>query len=180
MIITRDIRLRAVEREDLPRFTAWLNQPEVANNLAQFLPFSMSDEEDWFENMRKRPREEHPLVIEIPAADGWKPVGNISLMNLDWIARSAEVGLFIGETANWDQGIGTKALRLMLRHAFQTLNLNRVFLRVFDTNPRGIHVYEKVGFIYEGRLRQALYLNGSYHDILIMSVLRDEWLSREE
>jgi len=64
---------------------------------------------------------------------------------------------------------------LLLRHGFLTLNLNRVFLRVFETNPRAIRSYEKAGFIHEGRLRQAEFRDGQYVDILLMSVLRSEW-----
>jgi RimJ/RimL family protein N-acetyltransferase len=64
---------------------------------------------------------------------------------------------------------------LLLRHGFCTLNLNRIFLRVFAENKRAIRTYEKVGFVHEGRLRQAVYKNGAYSDILYMSVLREEW-----
>jgi RimJ/RimL family protein N-acetyltransferase len=66
-------------------------------------------------------------------------------------------------------------MRLLLKHGFETLNLHRIFLRVYETNPRAIRTYEKVGFVHEGRMRQALYRQGQYHDILLMSVLRPEW-----
>jgi RimJ/RimL family protein N-acetyltransferase len=66
-------------------------------------------------------------------------------------------------------------MRLLLRHGFETLNLNRIFLRVYSHNPRAIHVYQKVGFVEEGILRQAHFHNGDYKDVHIMSVLRSEW-----
>ena len=66
-------------------------------------------------------------------------------------------------------------MTLLLRHGFRTLNLNRVYLRVHADNKRAIRTYEKVGFVHEGKLRQAVYKNGKYKDVLLMSVLHDEW-----
>ena len=81
----------------------------------------------------------------------------------------------IGDKSVWNQGYGTETMRLLLRHAFQTLNLRRVFLRVNSDNLYAIRTYEKVGFMHEGRLRQAVYIDGEYDDLLMMSVLRTEW-----
>ena len=66
-------------------------------------------------------------------------------------------------------------MELLVQHGFETLNLNRVALRVFANNARAIRCYEKVGFVHEGRMRQAHYDQGEYIDILWMSILRDEW-----
>lgn len=175
MIYGQRIRLRAPDREDIPRFTAWLNDPEVRAGLTIYLPMSLSEEEQWFERMLKSPLYEHPLVIEIAEGEAWKPVGNAGFHEFDWRIRSAEVGLFIGEKAYWNKGYGTEVMRLLLRHGFETLNLNRIMLRVYENNPRAIRSYEKAGFVHEGRLRQAMYKDGQYQDILYMSVLRSEW-----
>ena len=63
----------------------------------------------------------------------------------------------------------------MLKHGFKELNLNRIFLRVYEINLRGIRSYEKAGFKQEGRLRQDRFMDGKYIDVLLMSVLRSEW-----
>jgi RimJ/RimL family protein N-acetyltransferase len=88
------------------------------------------------------------------------------------------VGLFIGDKSCWNKGYGTEVMRLLLRHGFGTLNLNRIFLRVDEDNYGGIRAYEKAGFLLEGRERMGGYRNGKYHDILRMSVLRSEWEER--
>jgi RimJ/RimL family protein N-acetyltransferase len=180
MIYGEKVRLRAVEEEDLPRFARWLNDPEVRKGLTLYLPLSIHDEEDWFEQMRKRPDEEKPLVIEIETEDGWEPVGNCGLFGLDWRVRSAEVGIFIGAKQYWNQGYGTNVMRLILKHGFETLNLNRIHLRVHANNPRAKRAYEKVGFVLEGRMRQAHFDRGEYHDVFFMSVLRSEWLESDD
>jgi len=175
MIYGEHMRLRAIERSDLPRFVEWLNDPDVRQGLLLHLPMSQAQEENWFENMFKRPAVEHPLVIEVHEGGDWVMIGNCGIHNIDWRCRSAEVGIFIGEKHLWNQGYGTKAMRLLLKHSFETLNLNRIALEVYETNPRAIHSYEKVGFVHEGRKRQAMYKEGKHFDILIMSVLREEW-----
>ncbi len=175
MIHGQRLRLRAVEKSDLPHFVRWLNDPEVIAGLTVDWPLAAWQEEEWFAGLSKRPQHERPLVIEVPQGEGWQPIGNLSLMNIDWKVRQAEVGIMIGEKTYWNRGYGGEALRLLLDHAFAVLNLNRIFLHVYANNPRAIRAYEKIGFVHEGRLRQAHYAAGRYHDVLMMSVLRSEW-----
>ena len=66
-------------------------------------------------------------------------------------------------------------MKLLLEYGFNTLNLNRIDLKVNDFNSRAIKCYQKIGFIEEGRMRQSCFRNGKYHDQIIMSVLRSEW-----
>ncbi|MEJ2707632.1 MAG: GNAT family protein [Anaerolineales bacterium] len=175
MILGEGVRLRAPERSDLPRFVEWLNDPEVREGLLLFKPISLVGEEKWFEDMLQRPPEEHPLVIEVSRETEWIAVGNCGVHRIDWRSRAAELGIFIGEKSYWNQGIGTRVMGLLLKFGFETLNLNRIFLEVFEDNKRAIRAYEKAGFVHEGRKRQAIYKGGRYKDILLMSVLRSEW-----
>jgi len=175
MIYGERVRLRHVEREDLPHFVAWLNDPEVRHGLALYLPLSNAEEENWFTELLKRPGDEQPLVIEVRGEAGWTMTGNSGFFKFDWRNRSAELGILIGDKTYWNQGYGTEVMRLLLRHGFTTLNLHRIFLRVFENNPRAIRAYEKAGFVLEGRMRQAEYRDGQYWDVLLMSVLSPEW-----
>jgi RimJ/RimL family protein N-acetyltransferase len=179
MIYGERIRLRGVERSDLPQFQEWLNDPEVIEGLATYLPLSMADEEQWFEGMSKRDTVEKPMAIEVKEDNGWRLIGNAGLFNLEWMPRSAELGIFIGEKAFWNKGYGTETVCLLLRHGFETLNLNRIFLQVYSTNTRARRSYEKAGFVLEGTLREAVYRQGKYADMHVMSVLRSEWSAAE-
>lgn len=175
MLYGKRIRLRGNERSDLPKFVEWLNDPDVRRTLSMSMPISQAAEEQWFENMLKRPSEEQSLGIEIKDGDGWRLIGNCGIFDIKWCARSAEVGLFIGDKSCWNKGYGTEVMRLLLRHGFETLNLNRIFLRVDAANLGGIRAYEKAGFVHEGRFRQGTFQGGEYRDMLFMSVLRSEW-----
>ena len=181
MIYGDRIRFRHAERSDIPTFAVWLNDPEVRQGISIYLPMSQAEEENWFENMLKRPPDERPLCIELrqPAVEGqpegWKLIGNCGFMDIDRRNRATEFGIMIGEKSHWNQGYGSEAVRLLLKLGFDTLNLNRIFLRVFETNPRAIRAYEKAGFTREGRQRQAEWQDGKYIDVLVMSILREEW-----
>ena len=178
MIYDERIRFRAIERDDLQTFVEWFNDPEVTAGLTMFQPMSMAQEEGWFTNMLKRPPVEQPLGIEIQQGDGWKLIGNVGLHNIDWRVRCAEMGIVIGEKQYWNQGYGTEAMQLLLKHGFETLNFNRMSLVVYADNPRAIRSYEKAGFVKEGTLRQAIYHRGHYDDVITMSVLRSDWDSK--
>jgi RimJ/RimL family protein N-acetyltransferase len=175
MIFGPRVRLRRPEREDLPLFVAWLNDPDVRAGIAMYLPIGMAEEEKWFETLIERQQEQRPFTVEIPHGEGWRPIGSTSLFDFDWRVRSAEFGILIGDKTVWNQGYGTEVTKLMLDHAFGTLNLNRVQLRVNATNPPARRAYEKAGYVHEGVMRQAVFAGGAYSDLDLMSVLRSEW-----
>lgn len=180
MIFGERIRLRLMDKQDVPLFVPWLNDPDVRRGITVYLPVSLSFEEAWFEEVSKGPPEQLPLMIEVKEGDGWTPIGNIAVFGLNTRARNAEIGILIGDKSYWNRGFGTEAMELILKHGFDTLNLHRMHLRVLKNNPGAIKAYEKAGFVHEGIQRQAEYNNGEYIDILMMSVLEDEWRARKK
>jgi len=171
MIKGKKTRLRAIEREDIPRFVKWFNDPEVRHYLDRYLPMSTAEEEKWFEGQLE---DRENKVFAIETAEGVH-IGNCGLHRIDWKNRSAELGIFIGEKEYWGQGYGSDAITALLRFAFREMNLHRIHLRVHDYNERAIRCYEKCGFRHEGTLREALFRDGRYHDILLMGILREEF-----
>lgn len=179
MIFGEKVRLRAMERTDLPRFVAWLNDPEVRRGISQFLPMSQAQEERWFETVLELPREEQPFAVDVRRRR-WALVGSCGLFRFDRQARSAELGIMVGEKSLWGRGYGTATMRTLVRHGFDTLNLNRIYLRVYESNLRAMRVYDRVGFREEGRLRQDHFADGRYEDTVIMGLLREEWRARAQ
>jgi diamine N-acetyltransferase len=175
VLYSKRLRLRAAEKADIPRFVIWLNDPEVRQFLLMAYPLSQAFEEKWFESMVDRGMAEQVLVIERKMDAEYEPIGNTSFMNVDWVSRNAEIGIFLGEKNVWGQGYGRETMRLMLRHGFNNMNLHRIYLRVYEHNMRGIKAYEHAGFVHEGRLRQDVFRDGAFRDVLIMSVIRPEW-----
>ncbi|MEU5534457.1 GNAT family protein [Streptomyces sp. NPDC020362] len=73
------------------------------------------------------------------------------------------------------RGLGTEATRLIVGYGFERLGLHRISLEVYAFNPRALRVYEKVGFVREGVLRDALLWEGEWVDAVVMSILAREW-----
>jgi diamine N-acetyltransferase len=180
MIVGDRVRLRAVELDDLPRYVSWFNDPEVQRGMPLCTPLSTQDEEKWFQENLKRKPEERSLAVDAKVEDEWRHIGSCGFIGIDPRVRCAEIGITIGDKSFWDQGYGSDSLRVLLRHSFDTLNMHRVQLRVFESNQRAIHVYRNLGFQEEGRMRQAHYHAGQYEDVLIMGLLREEWSANEE
>jgi RimJ/RimL family protein N-acetyltransferase len=174
------VRLRAAERNDVNRFCVWVNDPEVTRYLSLYLPMSTVDEENWFDSMTKRDQSEKTLVVEVRDGDVWKMIGNCGVFGIDPVNRLGELGIMLGEKDEWNKGYGTETMTLLLRHCFGTLNLNRAFLQVYAENIRAKRSYEKAGFVEEGCLREAVYRHGKYDDVIIMSVLRSEWVAQKK
>jgi len=178
MILGKRVRLRPIERTDLPRFVEWFGDPEVRRHLAVYLPFSLAQEERWFESLQRRLERQESIVLAIETSDGVH-IGNIGLDGINWKDRNAEMGIAIGEKPYWNQGYGTDAIRTLLGLAFLEMNLHRVFLRVDADNLRGIHCYEKAGFREEGTSRDAVFKEGAYCNQHIMSILQSEFETNE-
>jgi len=104
-------------------------------------------------------------------------IGEIDLSGVNWASGESIVGIGIGDRNDWGKGYGTDAMRIVLRFAFDELNLHRVFLNTFEYNLRAIRSYEKAGFKIEGRQRGMLNRDGKRWDIIYMGILREEWES---
>ena len=168
------VRIRAYERSDLDDVMKWVNDEEVVRNLAapMLYPLSHVAEENFLEANARDTGGDRTWAIETLAGEY---LGGISLTTIDWINRSAQVGIVIGSKPHWGKGYGTDAMRVVLRFAFEKMNLHRVWLNVYDFNVRGIKSYEKCGFRREGVQREYRFLDGRYHDSVLMGILEREF-----
>ncbi len=177
MISGKRVRLRAIERVDIPTFVKWVNDPEVQRYLGRTpYPISFAAEERWFEE-QLNDEKSHIFAIE---TEKGVHIGNIGLHEIDYKDGKATLGIMIGEKGYWDQGYGTDAIRTLLRFAFQELNLHRVSLEVFESNKRAIRCYQKCGFRHEGVAREDSFRGGKRHNKILMDILRQEFEGEED
>jgi RimJ/RimL family protein N-acetyltransferase len=172
------VRLTQLQRDDLPLFRQWFRDYEFFRLLVPetAVPITDEAEDEWYEHAVKS-KESFFFAIRL-LADG-RLIGSCGLFDISPKNRCATFGIAIGDKDCWGKGFGTDATQVLLRFAFQELNLNRVQLEVFAFNQRAIRAYEKIGFVHEGVRRQALFREGRYHDVLLMAILREEWLARQ-
>lgn len=105
-------------------------------------------------------------------------VGEVVLNDIDKKDRKCNLRIGIFNKSNFSKGYGTEAIILALNYGFGMFNLHKIYLDVLNFNDRGLHVYEKIGFKKEGTLRDDIYFNHKYYDVIIMSILEDEFKER--
>jgi len=174
MLCGQRVVLRPIEPEHLPNYVRWFADPEVLAYFGPYRPMNAAQEKDWYEQ-QNRDRSMVNFAIEY---DG-RHIGGCGFGRLDHANQNAEVGLVIGEKSLWNQGLGKEVLATIVAYGFDYLNLHRIYLRVFAQNQRAIHAYEQVGFVHEGRFREAEWRHGQWQDMLYMSILRQEWRGRD-
>jgi RimJ/RimL family protein N-acetyltransferase len=174
--IGKRIYFRPVEREDAGVLQPWFNDPEVTRTLRAWRPYNLAQETETLEKLTK---DESSIVLAIALRADDRLIGTVGLTHIDHRNGNAEFGIAVGDRKSQNKGYGTEATRLILDFAFATLNLHRVRLCVYANNPRGLHVYEKVGFVKEGVLRQETYRESRYWDVIVMGILRSEWERRK-
>lgn len=178
MFENKIIKLRKLSTNDYSTYHNWRNDIEVMKMTSPQLDIYTLEETEQFISVIASQANAKGYMIE--HKESGQTVGIVSLINIDYKNRSAECILDIGARDMWGKGIGTSAMSLILGFAFYELNLHRVYLQVFSFNERAIKLYEKMGFTHDGKFREAIYRDGRWHDTVIMSILKKEYLNKEQ
>lgn len=182
-IVGASVTLRPFQDEDLPHLQSAMSDPEVvrltgSEHTTQACRTASTPEEalrQWYSTRHEQTDRLDLMVIDNASGSC---VGEVVLNEWDPGNESCNLRILLGP-AGQGRGLGTEAIRLLLGHAFAQLPLHRIDLEVYAFNPRAQHVYDKVGFVVEGRRRDALVFDGERIDAVVMSVLRPEWLARQ-
>ena len=108
-----------------------------------------------------------------------KLIGEIGFRTIKWFNRKAEITILISPE-HQNNGYGKQALLMLMKFAFKKMNLYRLEAEVIDYNDKGKSLFEKAGFVLEGRLRDAKYNNGKYYDVLRYGLLKHEYNKKYE
>lgn len=167
-------KLRELERRDIQEINIWRNRHELIDMLGAPFRFINSEVDmNWYENyMGNRANAVRCAIVK---EENDRILGLVSLTDVDFVNRSAQFHIMIGAVENRNKGLGTFALREMLRHAFCNMNLERVELTVLESNKSARHLYEKYGFVQEGCKRHSIYKNGRFENMVMYSIIKDEY-----
>ncbi len=176
MIVGERLRLRRPERFDLPTFVRWFNDPEVTRYLQARGPMGLMGEEDWF---RTQDRPGGDIVLCLETLEG-RLIGNVGIVRPNWIERTLDLGIIIGERDCWSQGYGREALTMVLDYCFMELGMVRVQLFTDAHNAQAIRCYERTGFIREGVMRRHGHRGDGYSDDVLMAITRDDWFGSRD
>ncbi len=172
-MIGRQVYVRGLDRDDLAPMVEWISDHEVTRLL--FMgdrPTNVELLQEQWEHDQRSPKD---VVLAVCAKDDDLFIGTTGLYLINWIARTAEFRIFLGNKDYWNRGFGTESTKLMVVYGFDTLNLNRIWLGVNADSKGGVRAYEKAGFLREGVLRQEQYRNLRYYDVIRMGFLRSDY-----
>lgn len=162
------VRLRAPRPADIAARAALGRSPAILRMFGHDGPtnttMTTTDAQGWFDRLSAHP---HAWVIESDDA----LAGELRLDGLDPADRRARLALGLFSDRDLGRGIGPRAIAQALDHAFGPLGLHRVDLRVLAFNTRAIRCYTACGFRHEGTLRENAWIDGAWHDDLIMGLL---------
>lgn len=153
----------------------WTDQEVTKHNSHGLFPMNREGEEAW-----RRKIENNEIIVwgvlikgtdEHGYQDEFKHIGNISLQSINWINRSAEFAIVIGEKDYWGKGFASEALELLINHGFQKLNLHRIWSGTAATNKGMLRVFEKLGMVREGIFKDGVFLNGKYVDVHCYAII---------
>jgi diamine N-acetyltransferase len=169
------VRLRPLEPADVSVTVAWRNDPLIRDQILSLrFPVTHVMEAKFIERAIAGEGTDQCVLGIVDRSDD-ALCGLVYLRDIDWISRHAGFGIMVGRQDRQRRGLGRRALHLILRHGFDVLNLERIYLYVVQYNRNAINLYESAGFVHEGRLRNHVALDGRYHDLLVMGLLRTEF-----
>lgn len=158
--------------EDAQEFAEWLNNYEIAKYLGNHFTKTTSVESEK-EYLLKPDSNNYNFAIVDKETD--KLIGSAGLMDVNSINRTAVLGIFIGDEDHLSRGYGSDAIKLLLDFGFNHANLNNIMLTAIGFNKRALRAYEKCGFKVFGTWPKAQYVNGEYHDLVYMYILKEDF-----
>ena len=165
------IYLRLMTREDTENIINWRNSDEVRKQFIYQKPFTKESHEKWIETMIETGKVVQMMIVECVMV---RPIGSVYVRDIDMEHKKGEYGIFIGDVDYLGKGYGTEAAELMIEYAFEFIGLHKLMLRVYADNERAIKSYEKAGFLKEAYLKDDVYVQGKYRDIVLMAIINQE------
>ena len=172
------VNLVPLTKDDAEVCFAWLNHLDTLVTLgSEPLPSGLDAQREYLAKLYER---NNRFVVGVQRKADGVLIGTGGLSRIEWINQRAELTLMIGPSDQRGKGYGREASMLILRHAFEKLNLHSVMLRVLDYNTAGKSCYEKCGFKLIGRRREAKAINNEYSDVLYMDILAEEFAALDQ
>ena len=169
-IVGEKIILRPLTLADTGLIVNWRNQPFIIDKMIKRTPLTAAGHEEWVRTMIQTGKVIQFIIMD---KEDLRPVGSTYLRDIDYDFEKAEFGVFIGEKDAQGRGFGSEAAALMLAFAFGELGLHKVCLRLLAENHAALRSYEKAGFVREAYLKDEVKPDGVFHDIILMSVIRN-------
>lgn len=172
MIYGKLVYLRALHEADAGKTIIWRNQIDIKQSACTHpFPVTNANEEEWYKQVLSD-RNDKSVYFAICLKSDDSMIGYLFLNQIDWINRHCYWGAIMGDRENQGRGFGSEAVSLVIRYAFDCLNMRIVYANVLSTNP-ALSKWLRTGAVEEGRLRSHVCQNGSYQDMVVLAWHRD-------
>lgn len=161
------IKLRLMTDADTENIVRWRNCDRVRKNFIYQKPLSIEEHKNWIETMINTKKAVQFIICSDMEQ---KEMGSVYFRDIDFKHHKAEYGIFLDEEFI-GKGVGTKVAKLAIQYGFETMKLHKITLRVFADNIGAIRSYEKAGFVQEAYLKEEVFVNGEYKDIILMGII---------
>ncbi len=170
MIQGKLVGLRAVEREDLKYLRDWRNNPSFRRNFREYRELGLEDQNKWFDSLLATRSTNFMFVIV--RLNDQQPIGACGLLYANWIIRSADFSFYIGAGGAYidDKGYAREAAEILIKYGFDVLNLNKIWMELYEFDTRKLEFFDALGFKKDGRLRDNCFEDGRYWDSFIISL----------
>jgi RimJ/RimL family protein N-acetyltransferase len=172
------IRLAPPDAErDAELVAKWTHDPEYLRLLSADIakPLSPFQIKKQYEEMDKEAEKHDAFNFAVRLKEDDRLIGFARLFRIEWTHATGSLQIGLGDRNDRGKGYGTEVLRLLLRYAFEELNLYRLAATTAEYNTGAIRFFERVGFVVEVRRRQAIQRDGKRWDAVMLGLLRDEW-----
>lgn len=168
-----NITLTGFNREDIPIWYKWFNDMEITKYLTHgAFPNTPGIQEEFY---KKNIIEKESAIFAIRAS---KLIGVSSIRNVNWVSRTGDLAVIIGDKDYHKGNFALQAYYLTIDHAFGAMNLNRLFTATMSENKPSLALCKRMGFKDMGVARQAVYKNGEYKDCIYADLLGKEWYEK--
>jgi RimJ/RimL family protein N-acetyltransferase len=173
MVELDNVGIRAIEIEDLTIIQKYRNDQSLRQFFREYREFSLTQLKDWYFNMIKDNRFEMFVIVDL---DQDEVIGVTGITYIDWPNKHADVHFYIGKNSEWiDEKYSKTAVKLTLNYGFNTLNLNKLWVEIYDNDTKKLRFFKDLGFKIDATLREHYFYNGNYYSSHILSLLRKEY-----
>lgn len=173
ILVGERIYLRLITPDDFGRSMEFLNDQQVTQYMQKPYPQTIESMESYYKAMQKP-----NLYLAICLIDTDIHVGNISLRDNSADKYYSEISIVIGDKEQWGKGYGTEAIKLLIDHCFRKRDIHKLRAGAVFQNKGCIKAFLNAGFNLESHEFEAVYSDGAWRDIAIMSMFKKDWEGR--
>lgn len=164
----RSVNLLAASREDALFTAALLNRPDIRKHLADRFPKTLENVEKMIFDANSRKE----LFLVIQSKEDGERAGVVTLHDFSWYNRRAEMTIALHPDYQ-GRGLGMESVQLVVRHAFDNMQIHKILLEVYASNDNAVKMYKSCGFVIEGHFKNHSFKDGRYNDLLVMSIINE-------